>query len=113
MGSRVFIKKDGVHNHRKFMKIPALLLLAERQSGKIQNDYVIILNYPALDFPHLQDNKVGFSKKNAVARYHIFLNIYHQSWFRDYNNQSVFDQTFAQFFESHPPPSNPSPPAHY
>ena len=63
MGSRVFIKKDGVQNHRKFMKIPALLLLAERQSGKIQNDYVIILNYPALDFPHLQDNKVGFSKK--------------------------------------------------
>ena len=33
--------------------------------------------------------------------------------FWDYNNQSVFDQTFAQFFESHPPPSNPSPPAHY
>ena len=86
------------------MKIPALLLLAERQSGKIQNDYVIILNYPALNFPHSQDNRVGISK-NTVVRYHIFLNIYHQSWFRDYNNQSVFDQTFAQFFESHPSPS--------
>ena len=58
MGSRVFIKKGGVKNHRK-MKIPALLLLAERQSGKLQNtNYVVILNYPALDFPHLQDNKV-------------------------------------------------------
>ena len=109
MGSRVFIKKDGVQNHRKFMKIPALLLLAERQSGKIQNDYVIILNYPALDIL-IQSRNL---KKNTVVRYHIFLNIYHQSWFRDYNNQSVFDQTFAQFFESHPPPSNPSPPAHY
>ena len=73
MGSRVFIKKDGVHNHRKFMKIPALLLLAERQSGKIQNDYVIILNYPALNFPHSQDNKVGISKKNTVVHYHTFL----------------------------------------
>ena len=36
MGSRVFIKKMGVQNNRKFMKIPALLLLAEGKAGNFK-----------------------------------------------------------------------------
>ena len=76
MGSRVFIKKGGGTESQKIYENSCSFALSRRQSGKIQNDYVIILNYPALEFPHSQDNRVGISK-NTVVRYHIFLNIYH------------------------------------